>query len=305
MKKKIGIFLMVSLLFAGTFAFLGCEEKLTYYTVIYDVQGGNSLPSIRYEKDTRIALQVPKKEGYFFFGWYYEPTYITRAGNTLTVTEDITIYARWLEQPFVVESGNGSIILRDDIIWSSTSRFRNTHDNYEAVPAAGYYFERWAYLSPDGTESANLDTIANGVDRRNVNIVARFGSTILAAHFTNDPSKLVDVQAPELIINQKGIANITTNELPAKKVEGTHLVKYVIAEPDAHITRIGIINPPASHSMETFAHLDTTVAYDYLDDEISGGFLINSITLNIADKSLVNIKQKMENGFLVYYFEDK
>ncbi len=111
------------------------------YTVTFLSQGGSAVPSMATEYDaTIIAPANPVRTGYAFGGWYKEAA-CTNAWNfaTGTVTQNITLYARWLVNAYTVtfNSQSGSVVP------SKTAQY----DATISVPAnpvrTGYTFAGW------------------------------------------------------------------------------------------------------------------------------------------------------------------
>lgn len=77
-------------------------EKIVYYTVTYDADGGNFSGNIsqRYENGSKITIpaEEPKKTGYVFYGWNTQKDgsgVSYSAGSSFNVDSDITLYAQW------------------------------------------------------------------------------------------------------------------------------------------------------------------------------------------------------------------
>ena len=64
-------------------------------TVSFDTDGGKEISPVKVEKGNVISLPKAEKEGYIFLGWYSAKEGGTRIDAEITVTEDITLYARW------------------------------------------------------------------------------------------------------------------------------------------------------------------------------------------------------------------
>lgn len=76
------------------------------YTLTYDANGGTGAPGAQSSKNTvTIPTTSPTRSGYSFFGWGVSRT-ATRAahfpGDTITLTGNITLYAVWSRNPFVI-----------------------------------------------------------------------------------------------------------------------------------------------------------------------------------------------------------
>lgn len=76
---------------------LYAKWKINSYTVSFDSNGGSGVPSKGADYGTTIsAPSMPTKEGYTFAGWYKDKD-LTKVWNFEkdTVTQDISLYAKW------------------------------------------------------------------------------------------------------------------------------------------------------------------------------------------------------------------
>ncbi len=73
------------------------------YTVVFDSQGGSIVTSQIALYDTLITEPSdPTKSGYVMHGWYLEPECINQFDFTIdTVTDNMTLYAKWAEESIV------------------------------------------------------------------------------------------------------------------------------------------------------------------------------------------------------------
>lgn len=69
----------------------------TYYSVIFDTDGGSEIPSQSVEAGGKAAepAQAPSKDNCSFEGWYTDKTFNTRFNFEKEITRPVTIYARW------------------------------------------------------------------------------------------------------------------------------------------------------------------------------------------------------------------
>ena len=74
------------------------KSYLPKYTLYFDTGFGSSIDPISVPEDSEVNLSeyFPEYEGYTFGGWYTDPTCMEKL-NSITVSEDITIYALWEE----------------------------------------------------------------------------------------------------------------------------------------------------------------------------------------------------------------
>ena len=77
------------------------ERTKNYYRVIFDSMGGSPEPFIQSVDINRTAYEPenPEKQGFLFAGWYTDKNYTTKYDFGSAVTSDITLYAKWEEDP--------------------------------------------------------------------------------------------------------------------------------------------------------------------------------------------------------------
>ncbi len=117
-------------------SFVGCEENVPVLpcTVTFDTNGGRSVDA----RTVKVVDKAPvtSKTGYVFAGWYLDQVMITPASFPLTVTEAMTLYAKWVKSVYEVsfDTNGGSYIapLETDELSDVPIPTRN-----------GYAFEGW------------------------------------------------------------------------------------------------------------------------------------------------------------------
>jgi uncharacterized repeat protein (TIGR02543 family) len=67
------------------------------FTVTFNTNGGSAIAPLTVAKDSSVYLPnyQTTKDGNVFDGWYTDEELTTPAGYNLTVTEDLTLYAKW------------------------------------------------------------------------------------------------------------------------------------------------------------------------------------------------------------------
>ena len=82
----------------------GDDQNPVFYTVTFDSTGGSSVPSQIVEEGGFVQEpQEMLRTGFGFYRWYREAEHITPWDfDTDTVTADIILYARWLQNTVVV-----------------------------------------------------------------------------------------------------------------------------------------------------------------------------------------------------------
>lgn len=74
---------------------VGASSAGTKVIVAFDTNGIGSVPYKRVDKGEVLTLPTPSAEGYEFMGWYREQEYSTLIEENLTVSSNITLYAKW------------------------------------------------------------------------------------------------------------------------------------------------------------------------------------------------------------------
>ena len=68
------------------------------FTITFDTRGGSEVKPITIAEGATITLpRNPTKEGYLFDGWYLSDAFVEKFVATKTITGDITLYAKWIE----------------------------------------------------------------------------------------------------------------------------------------------------------------------------------------------------------------
>lgn len=83
------------------------------YTLSFDSNGGSEIDDVRKSEGTVIKLSkyVPEREGYTFDGWYSNRA-LTRKVTLVELDDDVTVYAKWLEDAAQLSSGMSNFTLR-------------------------------------------------------------------------------------------------------------------------------------------------------------------------------------------------
>ncbi|WP_313232185.1 InlB B-repeat-containing protein [Tissierella praeacuta] len=76
------------------------EELIKEYTVTFNTDGGNNINSEKVKQGETVSKPSdPTKEGHKFIGWYEDPE-LTKAFNFDTpIAKDLSLYAKWEEEP--------------------------------------------------------------------------------------------------------------------------------------------------------------------------------------------------------------
>lgn len=120
-------------------------EKMNYYTIKFETNGGDKIDDIVTLPYTDLASLSPGfafKPGYEFVGWYLDPEF-TKPFDFLTdyITGNVTLYAKYIKEPVEEETEENNIeifedIIVDEIIEDEGPKFGNQLKLLEAEPVA-------------------------------------------------------------------------------------------------------------------------------------------------------------------------
>ena len=116
---------------------------LNTYTVTFDSQGGSKVDSQAVSHGGTVTEPTaPTYEGYTFGGWYTEAGCTTEYDFTTTVTESLTLYAKWTLNTYTVtfDSQGGSKVDSQAVSHGGTVT-EPTAPTYEGYTFGGWYTE--------------------------------------------------------------------------------------------------------------------------------------------------------------------
>lgn len=160
--------------------FLGAFLK--YYTVKYDLKGGDGAEGVDYTERAAVANTVidvnaaPTKSGYTFKGWK-EGTSTLEPGNTVVVDKDLTFVAQWSKNSSGGGGGGGSSLLNYTLTYETnggTEIPKETHEPdtnvkiNKTTTKSGYIFEGW-YLDSELTQNVTEVTM-----NKNITVYAKW-----------------------------------------------------------------------------------------------------------------------------------
>ena len=136
-------------------------ENVDKFTVKFDVRGGNVLNDVVYDADTHVvAFPEPTRAGFTFKGWYDNATDENRV-ESLVITGDTTLYARWEKNPTPVTTAYIAFDTQcDEIKLASMPVDIGTDVQLPTLFRDDYTFDGW-YTEPDGG-SRLLSLVAEG-----------------------------------------------------------------------------------------------------------------------------------------------
>jgi uncharacterized repeat protein (TIGR02543 family) len=133
------------------------QWELNSYTVSFETGEGTGIPAQTVDfGDKATEPEEPEKSGYAFAGWFTDAGYTTRYDFDTLVTDNLTLYARWLVRYTVsFETGVGSPV--DDV---------KVNEGEKLTPPAqpvleGYVFSGW-YIDEDFTTQYDFEAAVTG-----------------------------------------------------------------------------------------------------------------------------------------------
>ncbi len=174
------------------------EKEEVYYTVTFQTNGGTKIDPIETNSLTHIQ-SITQREGYNFIGWYLDPALTQETSFPITVTENITLYAKWEAKKytvnFVTNGGTAVSNLKTDVIHTSPTTKKE-----------GYAFEGW-YLDSSFTVEATFPIYLN----KNITLHAKWLKKVDTATFSTlkikdakgySSSKTIDITPKNLDLEE-------------------------------------------------------------------------------------------------------
>lgn len=133
---------------------LYAKWNIATYTVSFDTGSGTSVASQTVNYSTTATQPVsPTQSGYTFGGWFSDEACTLSWSFMTPVTENKTLYAKWVPVPYTVSFTTGS----GTAIASQTVNYGSTATQPAAPTWAGYTFGGW-YTDVDCTSSWSFAT---------------------------------------------------------------------------------------------------------------------------------------------------
>ena len=108
--KKI---LTVAMLLVGMLFLVACESGIT---ISFETNGGNDIADVKLTLELDLYdLEEPTKTGYTFDGWYTDDTLETEFDPEVTITDNITLYAKWNPIVFTVSISIDGVITTQEV----------------------------------------------------------------------------------------------------------------------------------------------------------------------------------------------
>lgn len=67
----------------------------TTYTLSFSVGSGTAIADMEYQAGTEVTLPIPEYTGHTFQGWYLNSSYTGNPVTKVTMTDDVTVHAKW------------------------------------------------------------------------------------------------------------------------------------------------------------------------------------------------------------------
>ena len=255
MGKNLVKLFVVALLCFITF---GCdqadpvEEKCV---ITFDSDGGSEVQSIEIQKGTKISEpNDPVKEGYLFNGWYLNDEKWSFIGYT--VTEDMTLKAKWEEKEYTV-----IFVSDNNIISEKKQKFNFPIDVPNDPVKEGYTFIGWdkelpqVMPSEDITFNAEFEvnkyTITFVVDGAETKITQDYNTEIIKP---NDPVKEGytfigwDKELPQVMPSEDLVLNAKWEVLKCviKFYDGENLLKEITQDYGTKLEKLSAPNQDVS-----------------------------------------------------------
>ena len=125
--------------------------------VTFNINGGEGAPaSVIIEKNKTITLPLPTREGYTFLGWQDKAGVIYKAGDSKSITDNVTFTAVWEAN----STGGGTVVKRYDVTLADTDNgtitathkraSKNSTVTITATPDEGYVVDAVTVTEKDG-----------------------------------------------------------------------------------------------------------------------------------------------------------
>ena len=160
--KKILLILSLAFVVAASALAVSCGAKT--YSVSFDTDGGDGMSAVKVEEGQEYQLPVPKRTGYSFEGWYLSEDFSGEAVTSLTVTENVTLYAKWEKLGVITLDLNGGTLEAGTTLYLKSGQV--IYDFMQAYTPAKSGFEFGAWFDGDAELARNARMPADGITLR-------------------------------------------------------------------------------------------------------------------------------------------
>lgn len=151
-------------------ALVTCEE-LTGYNITYNCDDADSGCPANQTSQSALPNPLPAaptKDGYFFDGWYTNSTKTEAAVAGAALSDNVTLYAKWLALHSVTAATSTGDNSRGTVAAGSASVAETKTTTITASPGTGYKVTNWAVegtgaeIDPEGASNSNTTTLTMG-----------------------------------------------------------------------------------------------------------------------------------------------
>lgn len=179
--------------------------------VKFNTDGASEIKSYFFEDGDDFKLPGnPKKDGFDFDGWYLEDTFTTKVDLEYVVTEDVTLYAKWLEKDDqgVVDAAKAALTIDTEDI---------TEDKTLTLPVEGLNNVVITWTVTEGADLIDLETGKVTMPEESKTLKLKATLTLNAAETTKEFTiNLVYVPVvegeTEVILNKVDVNYTTTKD---------------------------------------------------------------------------------------------
>ena len=124
----------------GSFT-LYAKWKVAEWTITFATNGGSLIDSLEVSHGAVVpSITNPSKQDYTFAGWYLNPELTESFVSTMTITKDITLYAKWTRIIYSMDfNSNGGTSIGSKIIQSGEVVNKPTDPTKAGFIFAGWY----------------------------------------------------------------------------------------------------------------------------------------------------------------------
>ena len=248
------------------------------YTVTYDANGGDPVENSTVVYDCDFVLNVPRRTGYTFVGWYYGDDKIDLE-STWTITDNVNLRAEWMantntsykvEHYIEMLDGSYELIDTDDLTGMSDS---------EITPATKTYV---GFTDP---ETQTVTVLPDG------SLVVRYEYT------RNSYTVYFDVKGG-MPVGQRAFVYGSEYELPKATKTGYVFEGWYYGEDKIDLEGIWTIAEEITLRAEWAPSTNTVYTVEHYIEKLGGGYeLIDTETLFGTTDSSVTPATKTYSGF--------
>lgn len=137
------------------------EVPVALHTITFDTKGGSDIEPVSYPVGSVIAKPAdPTKPGYTFDGWYSDPDLTQVFSFTTMPDEDITIYAKWRANEYIVTFDPNEGTLPEGVEDTKTVVFGEYYGELPVPVKTGSSFRGW-YTERTGGQRVTEDTVVD------------------------------------------------------------------------------------------------------------------------------------------------